>query len=374
MTTEDGTEEAVLHPTDIEFLELRIAGRRGWSASVIRTAEEAANVGVEVGIARQREAQACWNLFAKHVPCGIYIAAPHVRAIVLLACKRAASHDEDALGLPFFTLFLVDAANCLEGEGVSLRAPSAAKDLVIIVRLLRVEEVRVGRIHPPSVGAIVEERLQVLPVDVASLGIEGVIDFYARGIVHPGRPDMRESALRPGLYGKQKALLVEFAELLRHGSEAGPDGDHEVGVLLMNIVDELLAAGEVLAREVHRVPHIVASPVLPVLDDAVERHFESAILVNDALRLGCSLVAFFRLPEAEGPHWEHRHIACQVANLRDNSVGTPAIHEVVVDAFACFRVEGHAVEVVLEEGGSVVVPIDAPAFDALQDILEVLQV
>ena len=77
------------------------------------------------------------------------------------------------------TLLLVDAADGFEGEGIAQGAPGATSDLMLIVALTGIEEVGIGRVHPPSISAIVEELLQVLPVDVAGHGAEGVVDLDA---------------------------------------------------------------------------------------------------------------------------------------------------------------------------------------------------
>ena len=124
-----------------------------------------------------------------------------------------------------------------------------------------------------------------------------------------------------------------------------------MGVLLMHILNHLLTIGEVLGEEVHGVPQVVTAPVLPVLDDAVEGHVQGAILVDDALGLASTLIALFRLPEAVGPQGEHGDVATEVAHLGDDTVGALAIHKVIVHAIAYLGVEGHAVGIVLKEGG-----------------------
>ena len=72
-----------------------------------------------------------------------------------------------------------------------------------IVALAWIEEVRIGRVHPPRISAVVVELLQVLPIDVACHWAESIVNLYARRIVHTWRPDMRKSALWPGLNGQQ---------------------------------------------------------------------------------------------------------------------------------------------------------------------------
>ena len=87
MTAEDGAEQTVLHPAYVELLELRILRCRATALGIIGTTEETADIGVEVGITRQREAQTSGHLFAEHIPRGGHIATPHVGAVMLLACE-----------------------------------------------------------------------------------------------------------------------------------------------------------------------------------------------------------------------------------------------------------------------------------------------
>ena len=174
---------------------------------------------------------------------------------------------------------------------------------------------------------------------------------------------------------KSSPFLVELPVGLGLRAEAGPDGDHEVGVLLVYLVDHLLTVGILLGEEVHGVPQIVGTPVLPVLDDAVEGHLQLAVLVDHAQQFGGTLVALLALPVAVGPEREHRHVAREMAHLCNHPVGRAAVHEVVVDAVAHLRRERHALHgIVVELGGRVVVPVESPALDALQHVLEVLQV
>src|SRR5574344_2619302 len=96
MATEHRTEQTVLHPTHIEFLELRVLGSRACTLRIVRTTEDTADVGIEVRIARQRETESCRHLLAQHVPRGVHVTAPHVRSVVLLTGITASRHDEDA--------------------------------------------------------------------------------------------------------------------------------------------------------------------------------------------------------------------------------------------------------------------------------------
>ena len=245
MAAEHRTEQAVLHPAHIELLELRIPGGRTAPPGVVGAAEEAADVGIEVGIACQREAQSGRHLLAQHVPRGVDVAAPHVAAVMLLTGIARTCHDEDTLAAVVLALRRIDAAHRLQREGVTLRTPGAAIHTVGIVALAGIEEVGVGRVHPPGIGAVVVEGLQVFPVDGTGLGVEGVVDLYTRRILHHRRPDVGDAALGPGLEGHQQSFLAELAELLGLWTEAGPDANHKMGVLLVHMVYHLLAIAEV---------------------------------------------------------------------------------------------------------------------------------
>ena len=80
------------------------------------------------------------------------------------------------------------------------------------------------------------------------------------------------------------------------------------------------------------------------------------------------------MPESVGPQWEHWHVTCEVTHLGYHAVGTSAIHEVVVNALTGLRGERHALGIILKQGGGIVLPIESPALDALQHVLEVLQI
>ena len=147
-----------------------------------------------------------------------------------------------------------------------------------------------------------------------------------------------------------------------------------MGILAVGGIHHSTAVGKVLRKEVHGVPQVVAAPILPVLDDAVERHVQLAVFVHHVEQFAAALVAFLRLPVAEGPKGEHGHLAREMAHLGNHAVGAFPVHEVVVDGGGHFRGEGHALYAVAKEGRGVVVPKQPPALDALQYVLEVLKV
>ena len=145
-------------------------------------------------------------------------------------------------------------------------------------------------------------------------------------------------------------------------------------MFLMHIINHLFAVTEVLRKEVHRIPQVIRAPILPVLDDTVEGYIQLAVLVNNTLGLAGGLIAFLRLPIAVGPQGEHRHVAREIAHLGNHTVSRAAKHEIIVDPLAYFGIKGHTLGIVLKERRRIVFPIEAPALDALQYILEILQV
>ena len=245
---------------------------------------------------------------------------------------------------------------------------------MLVVALPGVEEIGVGGVHPPCVGAVVEEALEVLPVDVTRHRAESVIHLHPRGVFHHRRPHVRDAALWPCLDGQEQSFLIEFAELLGLRPETCPDADHEMGMLAVDVVNHPPAVAEVLCKEVHRVPKIVGTPILPILDDAVERHLQFAVLVHHALRLSSTFVSLLRLPEAVCPQREHGYVAGEVPHLRHHAIHRTTIHEIVVDALSCLGGECHASLVVIKLCGRVVLPIQPPPFYALQHVLEILQI
>ena len=124
---------------------------------------------------------------------------------------------------------------------------------------------------------------------------------------------------------------------------------------------------EILVEEVHGVPEVVASPVLPVLHHAVHRYALGAVALEHAEKFGAALVPLAALHEAVAPQREHGHMTREVAYRGDHSVGVATVYEVVVNAVSDLRLEGHPVIPVAEQGRRRVVPKDAVALYGLHD-------
>ena len=302
---------------------------------------------------------------------------------MLDAERSRTRHLQLSLGVTFRgTLVLVDAAVVNQREGILHAAPRAVVGHVVRIAL-PLEVVGFGRIGPPGIEAHAVEVGEILPVDVARLGVEHVIDEHT-------------SVARPGVERKEGTQLVELLVLPGPRSEVGPKGDHQVGILPMHVVHHLLwrgqARGTLCLRlgnldigilvvgqvthllgvaylvevmwvlELHRVPLRIAAPVLPVLHDGIDRDVTAAVFVEHARKLVWRLVALAALPVAIGPQREHRGLSAQQSNLLHHAVlRAVLVEEVVIDALADAAAQGGPASIVAPERLSCIVPIDAVA-------------
>ena len=144
-------------------------------------------------------------------------------------------------------------------------------------------------------------------------------------------------------------------------------------VFLVNIINHTLSPLEVLVEELHGIPVVVASPVLPVLDDAVERHSEFTVLSADLQQFLLRLIAFTTLVEAVGPEREHRCLAREVTQFADDSVCRSSEEEIIIYGITHLRLQSEAFGSI-KFSGRVVIPVDSIAALALEDIGIVIQV
>ena len=151
-----------------------------------------------------------------------------------------------------------------------------------------------------------------------------------------------------------------------------------MGILLVNLIDKVLCTTEVLIKELHSVPCIVTAPVLPVLNDTIERNTKFAVLAHHSYGLVLSLVTLTALVETVCPERKHRSLACEVAHLLDNAIGILAIHEVVVRFLSYLTLKNNLSSFALlwssEVGRRVIIPVDSVALNALVEMSEVLKI
>ncbi len=188
-------------------------------------------------------------------------------------------------------------------------------------------ELGLGRVHPPRVDALAEERLvHLVPEQLPRLGVEGVVE--AVDVVEPVR---RRTLERLWI---QEPSRLERLEVLGRGVELRPDGDHQPGVpALVDLADPARGVGEPLRVELVRAP-LVGLPVLPVHHHRVERDPALPELGERVERLLRRAVALAALPQPEREARDERRAPGQPPVAGDHVVEVGAVDEPVVDPVA----------------------------------------
>ena len=116
----------------------------------------------------------------------------------------------------------------------------------------------------------------------------------------------------------EPAILVEFVIDAGSRTEVRPDRNHQMEMLIVQLVDHPLRIG------ILWVPFHLAHghPPEPVLHDVVHWDMKRAIFRRDAFNLRLRLILVLALPEAVGPAPEQRHFASQFAIVADNLVAS----------------------------------------------------
>ena len=133
-------------------------------------------------------------------------------------------------------------------------------------------------------------------------------------------------------------------------TETCPDTDHEVCILAMYFLDHSFSTMIGFGQEVHGIPKVVATPILPVLDDTIQRHIVGTVPIHHFEQFLRSLIAFAALPIAECPQREHGHFTTECTHLSVDTVGRASPHEVIIDGIAYFGREFHAIGIVNKIG------------------------
>ena len=192
---------------------------------------------------------------------------------------------------------------------------------LILFALLRqrVDHIRLGRIHPPGVNALGEKSLvRILPVQIRG---GWIVDI-----------EVLESS--PAHGRKQISVLVHLLVNLRRRPQPGPDRNHQVEVLLVQLVDHFLGAGILCFIEDHPTPVIVIAPVIPVLHDVINRNMALAILPRNAQQFVARGVMLLALPVAVGPLAVHGRLAGELPVSRNFLIDCGAVEKVVIDVIA----------------------------------------
>ena len=264
------------------------------------------------------------------------------------------------------------------GQRVSI-AQAAHRGLSAIngmveVRILEIEIVRLRGVHPPSVQSHVVQTLEVVPINITGFGRERVIATHSRRIIHARWPLAFYTALRPSGEIEKMVSCRHLPIAFGLRTETRPDGYHQVGIMVMDVVDGSLRVLESVAQKLHGIPKIVRTPILPVLHDTVERNALFAVFMHYPGQFGQAFIAFLALPETVCPQREHRHLSRQFAHLADTAVHRLPVHEIIVHAVGHLGTERHAVLVIVEIRGGVIVPIKCPALHRLDDVLVIFRI
>ena len=294
---------------------------------------EAADVVRPVGDARDRQVGARADLVAQVVPACGDVARPQRRRGALHAAEAAAGEDERApvgLGL---AQALGDALGVDERVGIEdRRAGNAGSRRGHLERALLDREVRVpvglGRVHPPGIEALRDQRLADLAeIDVAGFACVGIVE----GVGVAGADPVLLSGFERSLV--QVALGRELPRVRGVRIEFRPDRDHDAAVESVDAIHHARGIGEAGGIEGMAAP-LVLGPVEPILHDRVDRDILAAVLLEHVDELRLRLVALARLPEPVGPARHHRRLAGEAAVARDERVHVGAGDDVIVDRLA----------------------------------------
>ena len=123
--------------------------------------------------------------------------------------------------------------------------------------------------------------------------------------------------------------LLEFLVMVRVGIEFRPDADHEATVHRVYVIEHLLGVGITCLVEFVASP-LVVFPVLPVLDDVVDRDVATAQLSQRFHQLLLRGIALAALPETQHPLGHDGGLAGQRAVAVDHVVVAGARDEIEV--------------------------------------------
>jgi hypothetical protein len=209
-----------------------------------------------------------------------------------------------------------------------------------------VDDVRLGRVHPPAVNALGKQAFaRVLPEQVVRRRIIDII------IPETGPTDRRV----------QVTVLFHVLVNRRGRPESLPDGNDEVKILLVKDINHFLWVGVQLLVKKHAAPVGVAAPVIPVLDEAINGDLQRAVFLSDAQQLIAGRVMLLALPVAVSPFAIHRRLSRQIPVSGNGVVHVFAADEIVVQVVTHLGPERHVVRVVGKNGFGIIVPENPPA-------------
>ena len=337
-------EDGELEPAAIELLIAGIGVGRVVNISIRMPGPD---VGVPVRNAAHGEVQSCGNLLLEGIPGGADIATPGAGAITLQAGEGRAGEDIDTLVGSDLALVLIDAFADEKRVSIADVAEGRARaGRLVEVAGLGFVELRLRTVKPPGGHTVAEHVL-------LHIGPEMVPGLLVPNVIHVG-------CARGGLHRIEGAHLIQVLVDLGGFSDTRPDGDHHLGIKVLEVGEHLLVAGKGRVVETKGVPGIVLlAPVFPILDDGVERNSQVTVFLHDLHDFLGGFVALLALPEAEGPERGELRGAGQLAHQRYRAVAVPAVQEIVVYGLTRLGTECRAHGGVVEGRDRIIVPVHA---------------
>ena len=360
--THHRTKGTKLQPSYIQFLIIRVC-----QFLRIFTQEESPYIRIPVRNSGKREIQSSRNLPLKRIPCPLNISRPCIRPISLLSSKCGTSQNKHTLIGRDLTLMVVYPSNRHQRIRITHFPETSQESLFIQVFILEVQMVRFRRIHPPAIHSQGKQSfVRIFPIDITGFWIIGIVNPYPRQIIFPWRPQIR-SCQRPCLKVEKHSLLIQFLIRLCHRSKRRPDRDYSLGIHAMNILHHFLRIPKLPVQEFHGIPQIISTPILPVLDDTVERNLQLTILVHHSYNLILTLIPFPTLPETISPKREHRYLTCQFTHIGYYPVGVTTGHEIIIDELSYFRFKKGCLFIINKPSRRIIVPKYTISFHRLEE-------
>ena len=142
----------------------------------------------------------------------------------------------------------------------------------------------------------------------------------------------------------------------------------------MNIVNHLGSIIIIGVKKLHCIPKIIASPILPVLNNTIKWNIQLTIFTYYTNKLVLSAITFLTLKVTITPQRKHRHLPSKSTHLCNNAISIAAIHEVVINTFAHFRIEACTGLIIGKRSRRIIVPKESVTFHRLKESDKVFRI
>ena len=112
---------------------------------------------------------------------------------------------------------------------------------------------------------------------------------------------------------------------------------------------------------------VVATPVIPILDEAINGNLALAVFLRDGQKFGATGVMFLALPVTIGPFAIHRGRPGQVSVSGDDRIHVGAGDEIIIHVVGHFRPQRHFLRIIGKDGFGIIVPQNAIAHRGNQE-------